>query len=166
MKGNPPATAGPKASPTPQKSLAKSPGPMRRSKSPADSGNDQDGECSSPNCVWWFHSQKTVPSACRGWVPHEHHCTPWYQFYEFRHQTVKLVWSHGDIPTILILPKWMQNRNLAYFAMLAVMLIVVIVFIVIIFDIIQQKYSNEIIFKHKFEIKNQKQKQEVKKYHL
>ncbi|XP_046938114.1 neuronal migration protein doublecortin [Lynx rufus] len=42
MKGNPSATAGPKASPTPQKSSAKSPGPMRRSKSPADSGNDQD----------------------------------------------------------------------------------------------------------------------------
>lgn len=51
MKGNPSATAGPKASPTPQKSSAKSPGPMRRSKSPADSGNDQDGECSFPNCA-------------------------------------------------------------------------------------------------------------------
>uniref|UniRef100_A0A2K5R2A6 Doublecortin domain-containing protein n=1 Tax=Cebus imitator TaxID=2715852 RepID=A0A2K5R2A6_CEBIM len=38
MKGNPSATAGPKASPTPQKSSAKSPGPMCRSKSPADSG--------------------------------------------------------------------------------------------------------------------------------
>lgn len=48
MKGNPSAAAGPKASPTPQKTSAKSPGPMRRSKSPADSGNDQDGECSSP----------------------------------------------------------------------------------------------------------------------
>lgn len=46
------------------------------------------------------------------------------------------------------------------------MLIVVIVFIVIIFNIIQQKYSNEIIFKHKFEVKNQKQKQDVKKCHL
>ncbi|KAI4544946.1 hypothetical protein MG293_005212 [Ovis ammon polii] len=39
MKGNPSATAGPKASPTPQKSSAKSPGPTRRSKSPADSGS-------------------------------------------------------------------------------------------------------------------------------
>ncbi|XP_029786184.1 neuronal migration protein doublecortin isoform X5 [Suricata suricatta] len=47
MKGNPSATAGPKASPTPQKSSAKSPGPMRRSKSPADSGNDQDGSVSA-----------------------------------------------------------------------------------------------------------------------
>ncbi|XP_068388773.1 neuronal migration protein doublecortin [Eschrichtius robustus] len=47
MKGNPSATAGPKASPTPQKSSAKSPGPMRRSKSPADSGNDQDANGTS-----------------------------------------------------------------------------------------------------------------------
>lgn len=73
MKGNPSATAGPKASPTPQKSSAKSPGPTRRSKSPADSGNDQDGECSSPNCARWLHLWRAVPSACRGmsssWTP-------------------------------------------------------------------------------------------------
>lgn len=52
--------------------------------------------------------------------------------------------------------KWMQTRNLAYFAMLTVILIVVVVFTVIIFDIIQQKHSNEIILTHTFEIKNQK----------
>lgn len=73
MKGNPSATAGPKASPTPQKSSAKSPGPTRRSKSPADSGNDQDGECSSLNCARWLHLWRPVPSACRGmsssWTP-------------------------------------------------------------------------------------------------
>ncbi|KAI4554862.1 hypothetical protein MJG53_020161 [Ovis ammon polii x Ovis aries] len=54
MKGNPSATAGPKASPTPQKSSAKSPGPTRRSKSPADSGNDQDVSLSSK----FFKNQK------------------------------------------------------------------------------------------------------------
>ena len=85
MKGNPSATAGPKASPTPQKSSAKSPGPMRRSKSPADSGNDQDGECSSPNCARWLHLQRPVPSACRGmsssWTPF---VSPWDQFYQLR----------------------------------------------------------------------------------
>lgn len=79
MKGNPSATAGPKASPTPQKSSAKSPGPMRRSKSPADSGNDQDGECSSPNCARWLHLQRPPPSACGGmsfsWTPLCHHDT-------------------------------------------------------------------------------------------
>ncbi|XP_032084420.1 neuronal migration protein doublecortin [Thamnophis elegans] len=52
MKANPPTTPGSKSSPTPQKSAAKSPAPLRRSKSPADSGNLQDGEsyvCSSDN---------------------------------------------------------------------------------------------------------------------
>ncbi|KAJ6657450.1 hypothetical protein lerEdw1_002509 [Lerista edwardsae] len=44
MKGTPATTPGSKSSPTPQKSSAKSPAPMRRSKSPADSGNPQDGE--------------------------------------------------------------------------------------------------------------------------
>lgn len=43
MKRNPSAAAGPKASPTPQKSSAKSPGPMHWSKYPADSGNDKIG---------------------------------------------------------------------------------------------------------------------------
>lgn len=49
MKGTPATTPGSKSSPTPQKSSAKSPAPVRRSKSPADSGNLQDGE-------WPFHT--------------------------------------------------------------------------------------------------------------
>ncbi|KAF7244963.1 Neuronal migration protein doublecortin, partial [Varanus komodoensis] len=47
MKGNPPTTPGSKSSPTPQKSSAKSPAPVRRSKSPADSGNPQDANGTS-----------------------------------------------------------------------------------------------------------------------
>ncbi|XP_058052988.1 neuronal migration protein doublecortin isoform X1 [Ahaetulla prasina] len=47
MKANPPTTPGSKSSPTPQKSSAKSPAPLRRSKSPADSGNLQDANGTS-----------------------------------------------------------------------------------------------------------------------
>nr|XP_040140276.1 neuronal migration protein doublecortin isoform X2 [Ictidomys tridecemlineatus] len=66
MKGNPSATAGPKASPTPQKSSAKSPGPMRRSKSPADSANGtSSSQLSTPKSKQSPISTPTSPGSLR-----------------------------------------------------------------------------------------------------
>lgn len=165
MKGNPSATAGPKASPTPQKSSAKSPGPMRRSKSPADSGNDQDGECSSPNCARWLHLWRPTPSACRGmsssWTPLCLHDTS-----TLSSETIQPN-LFGVMETQLMTPDSTQmgsDQKSGLFVMLAVMLIVMFVFIVIIFNIIPQKQSqgnNQV--KHKLEIENQNRKQKCKK---
>ncbi|XP_006528761.1 neuronal migration protein doublecortin isoform X3 [Arvicanthis niloticus] len=66
MKGNPSAAAGPKASPTPQKTSAKSPGPMRRSKSPADSANGtSSSQLSTPKSKQSPISTPTSPGSLR-----------------------------------------------------------------------------------------------------
>lgn len=159
MKGNPSATAGPKASPTPQKSSAKSPGPTRRSKSPADSGNDQDGECSSPNCARWLHLWRAVPSACRGmsssWTPL---CLR--ETNPIRSETNQFnllaSWRYSYNPDSTQMGTDQKSGPLS---MLAVMLFVMVLFIAIIVNVIQQmhrQWYNQV--KHKFGIENQNQK--------
>lgn len=154
MKGNPSATAGPKASPTPQKSSAKSPGPMRRSKSPADSGNDQDGECSSPNCACWLHLQRPIPSACRAtrssWIPLSLHDT------NSIGSETKLSGLFGLMETQLNPGSTQMDADQK-----PVMLIVVFVLIVTIFNITQQKHSqwnNPVTRQSETEKQNRKQK--------
>nr|XP_008108060.1 PREDICTED: neuronal migration protein doublecortin [Anolis carolinensis] len=66
MKANPPTTPGSKSSPTPQKSLAKSPAPVRRSKSPADSANGtSSSQLSTPKSKQSPISTPTSPGSLR-----------------------------------------------------------------------------------------------------
>uniref|UniRef100_A0A8W4FLD8 Doublecortin n=1 Tax=Sus scrofa TaxID=9823 RepID=A0A8W4FLD8_PIG len=82
MKGNPSAAAGPKASPTPQKSSAKSPGPMRRSKSPADSANGtSSSQLSTPKSKQSPISTPTSPGRAELPVPFIYSSAPRFLYF-------------------------------------------------------------------------------------